>query len=1073
MAFFDFWGNITLHKERLTFSATLACKYLQFIRCDSFNNTCESKKVYKNTIRPSYYHESVFSGGTPICPSGTYITESTGLLGCDQDDYYFATTGYYNDNFKTYFLTYNNTLDCNTKYLCRGPFDIAKSLDLGTALAWTIYPGRNVSASELGLSDYRGDPDLLFQGWVKARYDFDFDSEPMGDLRLVQLAAWQGDLFSKVSISSSVDNGGPGALGPYLTVRSDESRDLNLALKARDMAFVLGAVNYTYDAFYAPSFYAKSFSNKNVLSTQVLITSIKSFVARTASNFQQYYRTDQHNFEALQTVVRTLIKAPEPSQDANLTPVLTIFLSRKQMLELLRNPTTAASEYMKMFLRDYQATFRRPGVDRMSCPDPVISFAGYTDVRAQMVSIDATNQAYALGPLLAINAAGDFVPTSTSQTSSLSPLIVAHYQVRTTIARWSIMLAAYFETAAFIPPNFSTATCDTMAATDLPLVTRVCFDKADAPRQAAYTKTSCPVEYAPPPGVTGHANWLLYANATDPYGGGAACQCYNANLGQPQDLDDAQARTASRCFTVQCNKTQRETARLTDTVCSEQDICAKVAIWMKSKNPAQRGFNPDNFDWARYGLLCDEVIQPLADMTYDWRMALSIAATLLVLTVWTAFLARRQRERRPKLYWLCLVGLLVVMSIAAGVLSGWALAGVPGCASDGSQYPSHPVCRSRVFGTPLLLSSCPYVANCECQFDRDCGSGCSCATGFCTSRNGQRKTKLVSQTSVDVVVLMPLMALALVVPWILMATLPHTSVWRIRLANCVAAGMCLALLAAAYFASVRVDPSVLVFDKSTGCGFVFPRSASVVDATRNVSVIFPTDSYWTTSGVASSENVTQSPFSIPSALLSNVVLQIKKVYPDFDPTHIARSYLFVNNSADDPTPSSFYVFSMLSAHSSKGNTVAVSRVQNQRNVQIDVWTCAWGTLALPLELMPVLVPEVTITSLAGSVRSGTLYSQATVSTNPQNARITGPRALDAIVDADFFVQARRELGTEWDGQRYDVALGSAQSNNSMFYVMQIPSGLAVACNKASGGNYDCLVGRPSTNLDYYPSRPSF
>ena len=1067
------WENIKLHQEKLTFLANLGGKHMQYVRCDSFNNTCESKKIYKNRVTPSYYHESSWSGGTPVCPYGAYLNESSGLLVCDQNDFFFVTTGTYGDNFIENFLSYMNTFDCNTRYLCRGPLDIAKTLDLGTAQAWTMYPGRNVPLIELGLSSYTGVANLLFQGTVNARYDFDFESEPMDDARMLQLATWQGDLFASVSVTSSTANGGPGPLGAYLAAAAAGAQDLNLALKGRDMAFVLGIVNYTYDAFYTPAFFTNSFYNKNVLSTRVLNRSIEEFVGKAGTIFAQYYRADIVNLTAIQTVVRTLIKAPLPSQDANLTPVLTLFLSRKQMLQLLKNPTTAASAYISTFLRDKEATFRRPGADKMPCVDPVLSFAGYTDVRAQMMSIDSTSQAHALGPLLTINAAGDFVPSSTDQTYSRSPLIVAHYQVRTTIARWSIMLAAYFESASYIPPNFSTATCDAMATRDLPLVTRVCFDKADATRQAAYTKTSCPVEYTPPTGVTGHTNWLLYANAIDPYGGGEACQCYNANLGQPQDLDDARARMASRCFSVQCNKTQRESARLTDTVCSEQDICAKVAIWMKSKNPAQRGFNPDNFDWARFGLLCNEVIQPLADMTYDWRMALSITATLLALSLWAAILARRQRERRPMVYWLCLVGPLVALSFAAGILSGWALAGVPGCASDGTEYPSHPVCRSRVFGTPLLLSSCPYVANCECQFDRECGSGCSCATGFCTSRSGQRKTKLVSQTSVDVVVLMPLLASALVVPWILMATLPRTSVWKTRLANCIAASTCLALLAAAYFASVRVDPSVLVFEKSTGCGYVFPRIVSLVDSTRNVSVTFPTDSYWTTSGVASSANVTQSPFSIPSALLSIVVVQIKKVYPDFDTTHVARSYLFVNNSADDPAPSSFYVFTMLPAHSGRGNTVAVSRVQNQRNVQIDVWTCAWGKLDLPLDLMSVLAPEVTITSIAGTARSGSLYSQATVAASAQNARvITGPRALDAVVDAEFFLQARRALGAEWDGQRYDVALAAIQPNSTTFYVMQIPTGLAVACSKASGGNYECLVGRPSLNLNFYPSRPS-
>lgn len=935
---------------------------------------------------------------------------------------------------------------------CRGPVDLKGSMQLGTAEAWTIKDGKPNESTDLKLVTYATSKETIFNAKAEVNYTFDL-TRPMEDTILTSLALWTSGLREQTSPTTKEVNGGPGTIDKAYPTLSERIRDANL---------VLGTTYYVYDNFFRPQYVGGTFYGvKNPLSSTDVLAYIHEVADKVMGQFEPQFAKDPTDAKTLKNLLLTFVRPPEPSQRVDQTPILKLHITFEQLKTLISDESQV-NAFISNFLRDQQSTVTRQGGDPTKGQDPQLKFTGMADVRAQMVVLDSAN--YRLGQAIPVTATGELAPPSGY---NIDHMVAAHYTITCTIEKWSIMLAAYFQEASYTAPDFTAGTCNGMQL-QIPIIARACFEDANPDTQNEMLKASCPVKFQAPSAVSGEEYWLLYADGVDPYSGGKVCSCFNANLGNPQDADKPDAKATSRCFSVDCTEDERQELGLNDAVCAAPDKCELAELWVASKDPAERGRDLDSFDWVRFSLLCGKTIQPLAEQYYSWQMALAIGASFIAISIAIAVLL--DMLLRPKLpkadYWSIVVSLMV-LSILLGVGSGWVFAGEPFC--DGKKS----ICRSRLLKTPLLQDSCPYQAQCECQFDQDCGGSCACTAGFCVSESGARDTERVDQTKVRPEILVPIAAVAIAAALIC----GFVSVPKLGKGGAAGVGIAvgLVLLGVAFGVGIYQEKGVLVFSKEPNCGNNLPATVTVLDVQRQVTVTFPTRSTWTPTGFPSGGVglQQQDPYLVPAELVPIVEAEVQKVYPDFDAASATRGMMFLSNNDDDPSPREFFVFEL--PVTQKGNTMAVSRIQNTNNSEVDLWTVAWGKTAFHLDVINALPYSVTVTASVSDVRDGKLYSQTTLSGEPpskssQPIQTIGPQCLTEKDDADFFEKAKAELGGQWDGQTYESAFKTLQLDDKepWFYYMQVSNTLALACNYDH--DFTCTVGNPDKDLSGFPCR---
>lgn len=1064
------WRNMNRDLQKVTITGSLSADRFSYVGCSARTNTCTqtTRRTGDTETSPNCEASDQIDdpswlshcapGTSPCNDIGGYCRHknqpsspapcqgaTTGLLDVfttvsqkvDKSCYFVPLAGE--------FCNYYCRGQCLRELTCRGPVKLEDTMDLGAAKAWTLKDRHPSETNDLKLKTFAKSSATLLNATADVSYDFDL-TVPMNDLQLGALGLWTTGFRKSTNDTTNTTYGGPGAIVIALPTLAQQVRDAN---------FMLAASAYAYDNFFLPQFVGSTFSGaQNVLRSPDVLNYIHAVCEKVMSQFQTEY-TDATKPLAIKNLLVDTIKPPEPFMTVDQKPQIKLFVNFNQLTQLLQN-TSQVTTMISNFLRDTLGTVDRPGTSPTKGRDPKLSFVGASAVKAQMMILDENN--YRKGNLIPVKPDGSLDPPSGYNVSNM---VAVHYEVVCSIETWSIMLAAYFQEASYSAPDFSSDTCAQMQ-NNIPLVARTCFERANPDTQTLMLNQACPIKYTAPHPASGEEYWMLYADGVDPYGGGKLCSCFNANLGNPQDADKPDAVATSRCFSVDCTEDERQEVGLNDAVCSAPDKCELAELWVASKDPAERGRDLDAFDWVRFALLCGKTIQPLAEQYYSWQMAIAIGASLIALSVMGAvLLALLPKPKLPVAdYWGIVVSLIVV-SILLGVGAGWVFAGEPFC--DGKK----PICRSRLLKTPLMQASCPYKAQCECQFDQDCGGSCACTAGFCTSESGARDTKRVDQTVVKPEILVPLVFVAVAAAVIVGFATAPTRLGKGG-ASGVAIAVGLAFLGLALGLGITVDKGVLVFSDTPNCGNNLPATISVLDVARQVNVTFPTRSTWTPTGFPSggAQLSQQIPYLIPAELQPVVEAEVQKVYPEFTVAQANRGMMFLSNNDDDPTARSFFVFEM--PVTQKGNTIAVSRVQNTNNDQVDVWTVAWGKVSLHLDVIETLDTTVSVGGKAGKLYTQTTKSGETGQGQP--IQTIGPKCLSTEDDADFFEAAKQALGSQWDGESYDVAFRTLQLDDAQpwYYYMQVNGSLAIACNYDH--QFDCAVGPPSKDLAGFPCR---
>ena len=1063
------WSNVSVLKQTLTFIATLSTKTMYYIDCSPVT---QCKETFINGDKD-------WPGSCVSCPPQNALTTKCNNGGCASEGIQNCRNGknpiitactsgtqllaQYGISGQMMFKTgYCGPLDdpsdknaclgiCNATLYCRGQVDLEKSMDLGgtdDCKAWTEKNRSPSEVDDIKLATYATDKSDLFSAVAVVRWDFTgfVDGGYFDNVALLNLSRWINALRN-TSNAATTDAG-------TLVVAQRVWADL-----VRDTAYSLGVAHFLYESMYTTPTIDSStqyHTDCNVLDNEDVASMSASYVENVHSRFITQYTGDITNAIDLQAQLLLFARPPIPSVDADGTGWLTLSLSMKQALSLLVTPEQSklmATSFVCNFLQDveFASSVQRPGTNKEQPKFATVYFPGVDVVpssssppvafpvewmTAESLVVQIKDEygiwktgGYAPGGKYQLDTAGQVLDAATN----LQGKMVMQYEVRFKVETWSIMLVAYFQSVLGIPPMPGGVACSVFDGTT-ELVSRSCFQSASSSEQAGLATSSCEIRYNPPFASTGSMpELMLYAGSVDTsYDGGRLCACYNTNLAPSLQRDNPESKTASRCYSVKCNEDQRLEMNLTSEVCSAASVCDRMWGWLNSKDPAQQGVDLDSFDWVRYKLLCGRSIQPLGEDFYDWRMFLATGVACVSLAAVVAALPAVRGSkwvRVSALRYAVVCVLLVVAGLLFAALLGWLLCGKAVC-SDQGEWPRASLCVSRALGTPLLAQSCAFKAQCECQLDSDCGpSGCVCPSGFCVDAVGVRGTVRTGVTTVDALILVPLLALAVLVPCLIVLwARPELR----RSALVVGSAVCSALLLAAIGcgASIRTDPSVLSFSAKPACGVLGKRLlVRVIDLETKYIVTFPTTSTWNATGFPG----TTSPSWQAPAYVGFVKEERDLAYTEIQKAlgekwmidanvRVLRELQVIVNDVDSPNPRSFYILQVAGSGSTfRGACVAASREQSTVN-PIDVWTVAWGNAQLSSSVgaeqydlgeIATLPNVLDVSAESGTKSSCNLYSYVTAPGTASDIvsalMVIGPQCVTAVTEPGLFEAAENAL----------------------------------------------------------------
>ena len=76
-------------------------------------------------------------------------------------------------------------------------------------------------------------------------------------------------------------------------------------------------------------------------------------------------------------------------------------------------------------------------------------------------------------------------------------------------------------------------------------------------------------------------------------------------------------------------------------------------------------------------------------------------------------------------------------------------------------------CLSGITNRKISSSFCNVILPCECQFEQDCSSECSCRSGNCFPKTGTRPTKTVKVRKVNIILVIFSIIVLIILPIIL------------------------------------------------------------------------------------------------------------------------------------------------------------------------------------------------------------------------------------------------------------------------------------------------------------------
>ena len=338
---------------------------------------------------------------------------------------------------------------------------------------------------------------------------------------------------------------------------------------------------------------------------------------------------------------------------------------------------------------------------------------------------------------------------------------VVYYSYKCKITKWSPMLWIYMKY------NFKeTVITDAICKKFLLDTSIFPLDYFKCPSPATFTNPCikniqdyCDMDYVPPTYVTAGQSFVSDAFLVKM---GEQCLCYTKSVVAPGA--GTYEKQPNMCFSTYCTDSNWVNAfNLSNDDCKSQ--CEVVWKWIQ--NNQVQGAYLDRFNTQKYEEVCGRTFTPYEQESFN----IGICCGVLIFTACIATATGLSIKKKGTIA--ATTSLITAIGIGVSIFLGLDLAGQFGC-KDTSKLPTDSVCTSKLSGISLPSQFCSTMVQCQCAFNQDCPTSCTCLSGSCWGPGSTLDTVNCKEVNYDNLV--PLTACAIGLPPALMLICKHFKV---------------------------------------------------------------------------------------------------------------------------------------------------------------------------------------------------------------------------------------------------------------------------------------------------------
>jgi hypothetical protein len=583
-----------------------------------------------------------------------------------------------------------------------------------------------------------------FQGWMECSYTYNWTGFDL--TKYNQLSNWCSSLYSGLSQTNPVD-----------------------ALRIVDSNLIYASILDFYNQIYfQKNYYINSnsiqktpsfFINMNILTPSNLNSIINNIDIQVVKPSLETKIDINFLLDAC--------KFPEISSDGK---TVSLYLSHdlfKQYLQGNSQPERDQqfSNFITSFLRDTQAVMHKYNQE-LVVTDCIISDSSPTFF-SYIQLVDSSGKNVPNYGILEtdIKNISLFYPENPEYTNC----IFGYVKVTATIQNWSPMLYMYAISNNFLPSDiFKNTVLMEKISSDIQTIpsgyyeylTNCCYPTmqpdccSDTVIKDIKNKIQnyCLIRYENPSILPEDVqSYLLVQDNAD-------CTCYTSAL-VPASYDPQFGNETAMCFDTHCkNNLMSSIFNLSDETCKKD--CDTISDWVYNDN--QNGLpNPSELNTDRLKNLCGTSYNPYVPTKQNLSKTILILGTVSTVLFGALVFSLCKHKNFGMATTTILVVLTLSIFIGTTVFFSKDLVGIEFC--DGNKF----ICKSKYTKLNIPTQFCANKLICECNFDNDCSSSCTCKSSQCIPKEGTRKTTTVQVRDPNVLLIILSTILLIIVPIIL------------------------------------------------------------------------------------------------------------------------------------------------------------------------------------------------------------------------------------------------------------------------------------------------------------------
>ena len=269
----------------------------------------------------------------------------------------------------------------------------------------------------------------------------------------------------------------------------------------------------------------------------------------------------------------------------------------------------------------------------------------------------------------------------------------------------------------------------------------------------------CDMDYIPPTYITASQSFVDDVFLVK---SGEQCMCYSWPVAAPGI--GTGLKHPNMCFSQYCLEPNWINAfNLSPDDCkSECEI-----VWKWIQNNQIQGAYLNMFNTGEYEEVCGKTFTPYEQESFN----VGICCGVLIFTACIATATGLAIKNKGIIA--ATTSLITAIGIGVSIFLGLDLAGQFGC-KDSTNLPTDSICTSKLTGISLPSQFCSTMVQCQCAFNQDCPTNCTCLSGSCRGPGTTLDTVNCKEVNYDNLV--PLTACAIGLPLALMLICKHFKV---------------------------------------------------------------------------------------------------------------------------------------------------------------------------------------------------------------------------------------------------------------------------------------------------------